>query len=237
MRLALAHLADLAAQGLSRRCGQAVRVTLGEVGPMGLDQFRRGACEPTNLFQMGPGGGSSARPALVLDFSPSLAFGLIDLLLGGVGNETPTIGRGLTVVQRRLLEMFARGIAQSVGPLGPCRGQGIVAGCLEVEAEAVRGQLHLGVSEEAAVSLGERLAAEQAMVELRVQLPPVPADRADLAGLAAGDVLDTELPADAPAQVLIDGEIRFTGRLGLSGNQRAAWLDPPPRKPPGPARD
>lgn len=63
--------------------------------------------------------------------------------------------------------------------------------------------------------LQRRLAQSAAgVVEVSVQLAEVAISPAQLAGLAVGDVLDTELPVDSPVEVLIEGQVRLIGRLG-----------------------
>jgi flagellar motor switch protein FliM len=237
------RLVEACARALAGRVGQDSRLRLERVAVLSAQEFRRTADEPTSLFDSA-GPSAWPVPGLVLDFSPSLAFGLIDLLLGGRGNETPLRTRALTAVQRRLLAMAARSIAQAVAQTlgqtgGPAGDTSILAaGWVDVEAGRARGLLRLGVPTALVEALGHRrLEASTALVELRVQLPEATVSPGQLSQLAPGDIVDTELPADAAVEIVVDGQVRFTGQLGRSNSRRAVRLTDPAQSPAEPTRD
>lgn len=57
-----------------------------------------------------------------------------------------------------------------------------------------------------------------------VRLPAAPIAMRRLAALRPGDVLETPLPVDVPAEILIEGRRRFRARVGRRGEQVSAQI-------------
>ena len=231
---ALEQLVAACAQGLADRLGKDVQVKATKLVQQSSQQLRRASGEPSACFDslvLSP-----QAPPIQLEFSTPLALGVIDVLLGGAGNETPTHGRALTGVQRRLLAMAARSVEQAVAELlkglPPEPAEPLAVLWAQVQVQQARGSMRLAMPAALMAGLERRLAQSAAgVVEVSVQLAEVPISPAQLAGLAVGDVLDTELPVDSPVEVLVDGQVRLIGKLGRLDAKPAVRITGPAGTP------
>lgn len=191
-----------------------------------------------------------------------LAFAMIDALLGG-GEHTCIPDRALTGVERGLLRRVVDVAGASLAEAwpGPApvafegvgqRALGARAGLGHVDQPVMVLAFRLAVSGQAGTlrlclprsMLLPRGAAEAATrrvsgpIEISVVTPEVTLSPSDLADLAAGDILTTDMPADGEVIVRVAGIPKFCGRLGTCNGRRAVTItrrinDCPPGRPGG----
>jgi flagellar motor switch protein FliM len=206
----------------------------------------------------GPGrGGIAARlscpqpPGSVdLYLGPRLVHPALDLLLGGTGVNVMTPRRPLTQVERRLLNILLDACAQALGeawsadrvirfevdepgerlriaPQVDPEEPVIVVG-FEATLLGCTGDLSLGIPSAAFGRLLCEAAPAELLLELRAVLGRATVTPSQLARLAPGDILTTDVPAGASVAVEIDGRLEFSGAPCLFRGQKALRVNMPP---------
>jgi len=183
---------------------------------------------------------------LCVEFSPALAFGAIECLLGGAPSTCPAPDRPLTAAERRVLHRLADACAMGLGRSWPEAGKPRLRAKLEpaLPPPAATDERVLVITFELAV--GERVgtmrlcAGREAIdgavlprpaaqggtgpLELTAALEDIGIDERELAGLAPGDIIATEVAADGEVIVRIGGIPKFAARLDTSDGRRALTI-------------
>jgi flagellar motor switch protein FliM len=183
-----------------------------------------------------------AGPAVCLEFSPALAFAMIECLLGASGVAPAVPDRPLTAAERRVLHRVVEAAAASLSAAWPgvpkrrfhaelkpvpsaaaAAEEPVVVITFELAFHGRVGSMRLcaagGLMD--ALVLGDfRHRPETAPLELSAALEGITLDEADLAQLAEGDIVATEIPADGEVIVRIGGIPKFAARLGTAGGRK-----------------
>ncbi|HUS93351.1 MAG TPA: flagellar motor switch protein FliM [Phycisphaerae bacterium] len=180
---------------------------------------------------------------ICLEFAPDLALVLIERLLGGAGGGSREL-RPLTATERRVLHRVAEAVAKGLAAAWPggqkprlraehtcvpsAAGDGVVlVATFELALGDFVGTMRLcapaGAFGGTILSEPPRRAADVPL-EISAGLEGVMVDEADLAGLAEGDLIDTDVAADGEIVVRIGGIPKFAARLGLADRRRVLTI-------------
>jgi len=177
--------------------------------------------EPTCRFTV-----PADAPRLAVWFSPSLAEAVLDVLLGGDGLACKPRGP-LTALDRQLLGPLTEQIAARLAVDAPAAVStaGEAATCsvtLNVRLDGPPLAMQL-VWPHDVRSLARALLPQAEHVELAAVIHE-PADPADLANLADGDLLVSDVVLDGEILVTIAGTPQFAATLGQYNGKRAVTL-------------
>jgi len=189
-----------------------------------------------------PLGADRAGAQVCLEFSPALAFGMIECLLGASAIGLPVTDRPLTAAERRVLHRLAEAAAASLSAAWPGApkprfraepkplpsaaigaDERVVVVAFELTFHGRVGSMRLcagGGIMDALVAADLRQRADTAPLELSAALEGITVDEDELAQLAEGDIVTTEIPADGEVIVRIGGIPKFAARLGTSGGRK-----------------
>jgi flagellar motor switch protein FliM len=271
----LAWLADSFARNFSAAAGGLLRADiitrLAAVTETSRRQFTQALEEPTCSFSLIPAGAMPADPTAVtcLEFSPAIAMALVERLMGGAGDGSPTASnnlagkfraehqtasatpaqRPLTPTERRVLLHLANLVALSLsvarpggkagelradlapaGPWGPLRGGGgddrVVVATLELSLSGLVGTMRLcGCGRLAGTVHGsQHKRTSAAPLEVTAAIEGLELDWADLADLAVGDILATEVPLDGEITIRIGGIPKYAARLRVVDGQKVVTI-------------
>lgn len=255
------------AAGASSLLGADVGLRLTGSAGRSRGGFVRAVEEPTccyvlRLAEVDPSaaGPAGTGGAVVLEFSPGVAFAAVEASLGGGSACTPAPRRALTAVERGVLYRVAEMAAASLSAVLPGVGgrrlgaerelhgdalaatdEPVVVVAFEMDLCGCSGTLRLCGAREALGGIvpAARGAGEPAgPLELSAALEGIGVDADELAGLEAGDIVATEVPADGEVVVRLGGIPKFAARLGTSGERKALTItrrldepEPTPQQP------
>jgi len=241
---ALLQFGEKFARGFARSASGLLRmpahVRLSDVAYTGNSEFLASLAEPTCCFLLagahGPGeAGAVGGEVVWVEFSPSVAFGVITRLLGGGEATMPERLRPLTAVERRLLQrvvqVAAESLSTAISPQGdvkfhiaddgaelgaesPDRPRDVVVAGFEVILEAV-GTMRLCMPKAVLQKILSPHAAHQRRqpVEVAASTEEMVLPLDELAGLSPGDVVTSDTSDDGEVIVHVAGVPRFAGRL------------------------
>lgn len=244
----LAWLADKFANSLSAAAGGLLRadltVRLAAVAETTRRQFNQAVEEPTCTLGLLPSDAAVADPAscTCLEFSPDLAMGLVERLMGGRSQSPQTGGsaesRPLTAAERRVLLHLGNLVALSLSSARPGKepsalradlaaptGNGddrVVVATFELALDRRVGTMRLCGCGRLGTTAGAAPARRGATAPLKVtaSIEGTELDAAELDALADGDVIVTDLPTDGEVIVRVGGIPKFAARLKLTGAGR-----------------
>jgi len=178
-----------------------------------------------------------------LEFSPPLAFVIIDCLLGDPQPGQFVPRRPMTGIERQLLArvaVLARDCLRrpaaggeskrsfSVGALPESIGDrpaGALTATFEISVAEESGTMRICVAEATRRAESSFAAAgESAPIELSATITDTDIDAADLAGLACGDVITTDTLAEGEVVIRIAGIPKYLGKLGAMNGKRAITI-------------
>jgi flagellar motor switch protein FliM len=190
--------------------------------------------------------GEGGIPAFCLELSPPIAFAAIEYLLGGSPSDSPMPDRPLTAAERSVLHRLADAAAMGLSAAWPAGGdaeyhaplelalspagpadQRVVVLTFELTIGWRVGTMRLCAYAEGMAGAMPPAPAERVPagpLELSAALEGIPVDRRDLAGLAEGDIIATDVPADGEVIVRISGIPKFAARLGMSNGRKALTI-------------
>ena len=215
--------------------------------------------EPTCCYRagvVGPADADAPPPAGTawLEFSPGIAFAVVDSLLGGRQVRPYVPARGLTDIEHRLVhraaERAGRALAaswptemalrllppeESYQPARPRVDEDepkLLVLVFEVSHRGQHGTLRLAVPTELAPCEPDAPppAEEDALMEVSAALHEFRVDPDEIARLAPGDLLLTDCRRGDPVTVRVAGIPKFTGRLGAADGRRAVTISEPIRQ-------
>jgi flagellar motor switch protein FliM len=235
-----------AAGGLLRT---PVQVRLVASAPVSAKDFAASVEEPSCLYRLvGPNPAAASDAEAFAELAPPIAFALVDRLFGGTGTGEPSAERPLTSMERkalaRVMDLVSTCLHKACGETSALGVTGDASGecmdrlsrddrphlCLTVELclDGRAGTLRIcgcPVSASAAKEpSATRPAASQGPLELTVSPPEVYLAEEELAGLAAGDIVETETPVDGEVIVRVAGIPKFAARLGISEGKRCITI-------------
>lgn len=206
-----------------------------------------------------PPAGGQAGAAICLEFSPALAFAMIECLLGASALGPPESDRPLTAAERRVLHRLVEVAAVSLSAAWPDASkprfraelkpapaapggadERVVVVAFELTFHGRVGSMRLcaggGIMDAfVAADLSQR--PQTAPLELSAALEGITLDQAELAELAEGDIVATDVPADGEVIVRVGGIPKFAARLGTSGGRKLLTIirrldgpAPPPQR-------
>jgi flagellar motor switch protein FliM len=193
---------------------------------------------------------------LLLDIEPSILFPLVDRLLGGNGQDDPPLGRPLTEIELRLatriIGLFLEELRRAWKDVCDLEldvlkvesdprllrvlpsDEAVVQVGIELAAGQRRGMMRLGLPCRTLERINGREgrpagndAAPDSTVEIGITLAETPIAADQLAGLHVGDIITTEMAADSPAIVSIQGRARFRAKPGLYQGRKAIRITEP----------
>jgi flagellar motor switch protein FliM len=235
------------AAGASGMMRTDVRVRLTAVASAGRGAPAAQIEEPTCSYALSasaePGPGEAAVVAIV-EFSAGIAAAMVECLLGGTPTATPAPHRALTPAERRALRRLADLAAASLSAsrkpadltglraridMTPMAGPGddgpLVAAVYELALAGRVGTMKLWGGEDVLGSAPVgRKRSRPVRLALTVALEGVVVDADDLAALAEGDIVATEVPVDGEVIVRIGGIPKFAARLGTSGQRKTLTI-------------
>lgn len=245
----LAWLADGFAPSFSAAAGGLLRADLrtrlAGASEMSRRQFTQAVEEPTCAFNLIPADTHQADPAAVtcLEFSPAIAFTLVERLMGGPLEAAPQPQRPLTPAERRVLMHLANLTAMSLAAARPGGSSGelradsgpatggapddhVVVATFELSLARLVGTMRL-------CACGRLVGDARAKRPRRISTAPLKVtaaidglhlDSSELAELAVGDVLATDVPADGEIIVRIGGIPKYAGRLRISEGRKVVTI-------------
>ena len=240
--LAEAFTRDLSA-GASGLVRGLLRVRLTGLARGSRRDFVASVEDPTCSYVLAAGtpAPGSPLPAACLEFSPGLALGLVERLLGSSAASGGQV-RPLTGVERSVLSHLAEAVALSlsaawpvaarpafrvrsapVGPPGDGGDEQVIVATFELSYADCVGTMRLGVCAEA---IGPALPSEaggrsgSARLELSAGLEGITLEQADLDGLEEGDIIATDVATDGEVIVRVGGIPKFAARLGVTAERR-----------------
>lgn len=224
---------------------------LAAVSEMSRRQFAQAIEEPTCAFRLIPAGTHQADPAAVtcLEFSPAIALTLVERLMGGPVEATPQPQRPLTPAERRVLMHLANLAAMSLSAARPGGSPGelradsspaaggspddrVVVATFELSLAGLVGTMRLCACGQLVGDAGARARAH-AKKPRRVSIAPLKVtaaidglelDSSELADLAVGDVLATDVPADGEITIRIGGIPKYAARLRIADGRKVVTI-------------
>lgn len=176
-----------------------------------------------------------------VQFSSNVFLPMLDCLLGGDGRHVPASPRAMTYVERRLGRRLIAAAAAQVSrllggpdsppltpgepPASPPGPQPFIEISFTVLAVDQPGMLRIGLDSALVRALPlVETARPLGIMELSVTSPEtaIPAD--ELASLAPGDILATDIDADAPVVIRLAGIPKYSARLGSYEGRRAVTV-------------
>jgi flagellar motor switch protein FliM len=181
-----------------------------------------------------------------LEFSPAIAMAMVECMLGAPPGRPGVPPRPLTPAERRVLHSLAEVAAASLSTAWPGGDKPRLAAehapaPLAVQADeepvaVITFQLafagHLGTlrlcapagAVEGAIPPRRARRFGDAPLELTAAVEGIMLDEADLAGLAAGDILATDTPVDGEVILRIGGIPKFAARLRTADGRKALTI-------------
>jgi len=214
-------LARCVATALSQSLRRAVDVHCDTAITSPVDALA--ACEPTCRFTLP----QAQTPKAVLQLSAELADILLDLLLGGDGRAIKPRGP-LTALDRQLLRPAVEQLTAALPlPASPehcpqSPAPSAVLASLNVTVEQAQGSLQLLLLADPTACV-EALLTLADEVEISVGIEEQ-LDAASFQGLAAGDLLVSDVSPDGEVIVRVGGLPRFAARLGQFNGKRAITI-------------
>ncbi len=223
-----------------------VRLSLSAVSEGARGEFMQALDELTCSFTLAPeGAAEEGADGLCIEFSPAAAFAMVEGLMGA-SKPSPPPDRPLTIVERRVL----RGMAAVAGASLAGAWPEAAAPRLRPRATAPRpagdGEDRPAVIVTFELTVGERIGTlrlcgardgfgrglpagapprrRAAPIEVSAAFEGVAVEAEDLDGLAAGDVVATEIPPDGEAVIRIGGIPKFAARLDVSDGRRTLTI-------------
>ena len=265
-RKAQGRFADEFSSGVSSLIHQPVALTEPLCARKSYAEFLASIREPTccGLFiaEATPSEISPPAGLIWLEIPASVAYAMVDSLLGGEGQGVYIPDRPLTAVERRLLRPVMAAAAEyliqcvpvsaSVQP-APEGGapsnthrpdarsdQPVAVWTFVISVGGQKGRLSLCLPR---WLLGSATPGEMAPpqrtgpVEISAALSDVPIEAEDLANLTPGDILTTDTPVDGDVIVRVAGIPKYRARLGACNRRRAVtitgpFLAPEPKETP-----
>lgn len=229
------------AEHFARRFSAAATFTLGrslEARPAGSDtgnlsQFLAAGEETGCGFRLSSPWGDRDETIGAVEFSPPVAFALVDRLLGGRGdNGTYVPNRSLTELERGLLgrlgDLAGRCMTNADSPSPPLADEDVIVIGFEVVLEKCRGTMRLAVGHAILTAPIDDAVATSPAGRNRVRLSVVPALTAvtgeDISDLSPGDILASDTLVDGEVFLQIGDETRFAARLARSNGRRVAII-------------
>jgi len=238
--------------------GVQTRVLPAGLGLLTASQFRSvsAASAASFILDVQLPGNEQAKPSPVasgsgvpvwIDFSPPLARGVLEVLLGMGTAKSLAAGRAMTAVERGLLRRVAEAAARSLGQAlsrnapaalsiggAPCcldhprfSDQTVAILSYVMTAGSGVGRMRLCMpcnALEAWLPAAAQVERDQQPIELTVTLGETRASDQELKALAPGDVLFTEAPMETDVLVRLAGVAKFTGMPGRWGGLRAVCV-------------
>jgi flagellar motor switch protein FliM len=225
--------------------------------------FHRNVQEPTCCYALAAGVVRTANDKAVkvpeevvwVDVATEIAYPILDLLLGGSGGRTQVTDHPLTAVERRLLRCLPEAAAECLSAAleptglsvklsaGPAPAAALPAGPQEAAVLTFRltcrganGTMRICLPAALLEAMLPHAAAQGgpwAALELSAALPDTALPASELSGLAADDILTTDVPPDGDVTVRLAGVAKFAARLGACHGHRAITITkplPPPKQ-------
>jgi len=241
-----------AALSLALKC--PVRGRFSGLSQLSWEEFLGSIQDPTYCFAVSTlpersagQGGLAKNLSGSLEISPSIAFSAVDRLLGGSSSGASVPERPLTAIERRLLrrvlDAAAAGSARTSSPAparlvpalndsswlprGSGAGQAVIATTFDVVLGGRVGTVRicLAVAAGAGAAIPRPLGRPSAgPLQLSVTTGETEIPPEELSGLAPGDILTTQAPADGEVIVRAAGIPKFGARLGACGGHRAVTI-------------
>lgn len=185
----------------------------------------------------------AAQP-IVVEITPAVAFPILNCLLGGSSDDVFIPRRPLTTIERRVLQRVVDLVAGSLRKAWPDATQNFTV-CPELPTldPAAAGEMALSVSMELGLDgqagmlrlcLGRLMlppmssplpaGQKESLLEVTAALAEMTISPADLAALAAGDILMSDCNVDGEVIIRVAGIPKFAGRLGLCDGRRAVTI-------------
>jgi flagellar motor switch protein FliM len=142
-------------------------VNLVSVEQLSYSEFLEGLPSPTCLVSMGlrPYDGNG-----VLELNPSLAFPIIEMLLGGTGKQSGSIQRDITEIEQKLLDGLLRIILNDLREAW----KGVTEIDFTIESMETEPQLlHVLAPNEAVVAIGVEIRIAEAVGMMNIALPSI----------------------------------------------------------------
>ncbi len=249
----LAWLADSFATSFAAAAGGLLRADMGArlvaVSEMSHRQFAQAVEEPTCAFRLVPTATDQADPAAVacLEFSPAIAFTLVERLMGGPVEATPQAQRPLTPAERRVLMHLANLAAMSLSAARPggspgelradsCPAAGVspddrvIVATFELSLAGLVGTMRLCACGRLVDDARARAHAKKprrvsiAPLKVTAAIDGLELDSSELADLAVGDVLATDVPDDGEVIIRIGGIPKYAGRLRIADGRKVVTI-------------
>lgn len=214
-----------------------------------LPQFVASVEEKTCCYGIKPAeDGRQATQTGWIEITPSIAFPILNCLLGGSSGDRFIPRRPLTAIERRLLLRVAQGAIQALRAVWPqpaappldADGEAV----LPAPAQAPRDPMVLSASFDFAldrqagtlrICLGADLlpamasplptaGQRESVLEITAVLPESGISARELAGLKPGDILMTNEPVDGEVVIRVAGIPKFIGKLGTLNGRRAVTI-------------
>ncbi len=247
------------AAAMRRRLAADWGVHLVDVSLTSAQGFHRNVQEPTCCYTLtvrpSRASGDAAGQVcacLWVDVGAEIAHPILDVLLGGPGGRGPPNDRPLTALERRLLRRLPEAVGECFSPslaraglsvrLANGPGSAASAGAAEMAVLTFRlsgrradGAMRVCLPPallEAVLPAGASQLGHWAAIELSAALPDTSLPASEAAGLAVGDILATDTPADGEVTVRLAGVAKFAARLGACNGNRAITITrplPPPQ--------
>ena len=233
-----------------------VRLTAAAAGHCAAEPRALNELTSSYVLAAPPTPGTDEPVTVCLEFSSALAVAMVERRLGAAAPDPGAGDRPLTAMERRILLRLAEGAAVSLSAAWPGDSKPALtaeiqpvgsdaAGCgravvvtFEVTFLGHVGTMRLcaaGGVLDAWITGDFAARGAPALLEVTAAIEGVRLDDAELAELAAGDLLVTEVPADGEVIVRIGGIPKFAARLGTADGRKLLTitrrLDPPRREP------
>lgn len=191
-------------------------------------------------------GPSGSIQSVYMEMTASIAFPIINCLMGGSSDDAFIPRRPLTAIERRVLSRTMDVIAQSlqavlpgldaqaqltIQPIElPPQAQGdelVVSATFELALDRQAGMLRLCLDAQSAPAVAspvDQPGRKDSPLEVSAVLVQTPVEAADLAGLEIGDILTTDSPAGGEVILRVAGIPKFIGRLGVCNGHRAVTI-------------
>jgi len=253
------------ASSLSAYLRAYVIANLVSVEQLSFAEFSQCLPSPTCLVSLGlkPYEGNA-----VLEIGSTLAFPILEMLLGGTGKTSAAIHRELTEIEQVVLDGLYRiilhDLRQAWAGITPidftiearetepqllqvmAPNEAVVAIGLEVRMAEISGMINIGMpsiiikmlrqnfEQQWSVRRSESTAEEQvrmlrlvrpAQIHLDARLEGPTLRVGEMAKLEVNDVLTFDYPVDRPVGLLVNGKLRYRGRLATTGRKKAFLVE------------
>ena len=162
----------------------------------------------------------------ILEFNPTLAFPIIEILLGGPGTGTPTIKREITEIEQSVLDGALRIILRDLREAWTSVANfGVPAIIIKMLRQKFDQRWSVRKSEptgEEVMRMTTLATTSPMNVSAQLQGPTISVR--NILRMQVGDVIAFDYPAARPIEVLLNGKPKFEAHLATVGNKKAVRL-------------